>query len=313
MRQFPSVRSGPGLCRAAPFAPTDGPAAAQAQATPAVAPNRQTARARIKIDVDRTIGTVDPLLFGNFSEHLGRMIYGGIYDEKSPLSDATATARTCWRPSRASASRSCAGRAATSRPATTGRTASARRTSVRCARSSPGTTSRRNRFGTDEFLRYAELIGTEPYICINLGLGTIDDARHWVEYTNGTQKTFWADQRRKNGRDTPYNVKYWALGNEIDGPWQLGHKNAEDYSKVALEAAKAMRARRSVDQAGGERIEQLRRRLDRLEPHRAPDAAQHRRLHRDPHLHQQPRATTSSAISGSGSRPSIATSRRPQG
>src|SRR6185369_217799 len=59
--------------------------------------------------------------------------------------------------------------------------------------------------------------------------------------TNETRDTYWAQQRRKNGRDKPYNVKYWGLGNEIDGPWQLGHKNAEDYTKFALEAAKAMR------------------------------------------------------------------------
>jgi alpha-L-arabinofuranosidase len=85
------------------------------------------------------------------------------------------------------------------------------------------------------------MINAEPYICVNLGLGTIDDARYWVEYTNGKQKTYWADQRRKNGREEPWNVKYWALGNEIDGPWQLGHKNADEYSKFALEAAKAMR------------------------------------------------------------------------
>jgi alpha-N-arabinofuranosidase len=62
-----------------------------------------------------------------------------------------------------------------------------------------------------------------------------------VEYTNGSLDTYWAQQRRKNGRDKPYNVKYWGLGNEIDGPWQLGHKSAEDYCKFALEAAKAMR------------------------------------------------------------------------
>ena len=98
-----------------------------------------------------------------------------------------------------------------------------------------------NRFGSDEFLRYCERIGAAPYICINGGLGTVDDARHWVEYTNEPRHTYWADQRRKNGREEPYKVKYWGLGNEIDGPWQLGHKNAEDYSKFALEAAKAMR------------------------------------------------------------------------
>jgi alpha-N-arabinofuranosidase len=98
-----------------------------------------------------------------------------------------------------------------------------------------------NRFGTDEFLRYCERIGAQPYICINGGLGTVDDARHWVEYTNESRHTAWADQRRKNGHDAPYNVKYWGLGNEIDGPWQLGHKTAEEYAKFAVEAAKAMR------------------------------------------------------------------------
>ena len=98
-----------------------------------------------------------------------------------------------------------------------------------------------NRFGTDEFLRYIEKLGIDPYICINAGYGSVDEAREWVEYTNEARHTYWADQRRKNGREKPYNVKIWGLGNEIDGPWQLGHKNAEDYSKFALEAAKAMR------------------------------------------------------------------------
>jgi alpha-N-arabinofuranosidase len=98
-----------------------------------------------------------------------------------------------------------------------------------------------NRFGTDEFLKYCERLGAEPYLCINAGLGTIQEAREWVEYTNESRDTFWARERRKNGRDKPWNVRYWGLGNEIDGPWQLGHKNAEDYTKFALEAAKAMR------------------------------------------------------------------------
>jgi len=62
-----------------------------------------------------------------------------------------------------------------------------------------------------------------------------------VEYCNGERKTYWADQRRKNGREKPYGVKVWGLGNELDGPWQMGHKNAEDYAKFALEAGKAMR------------------------------------------------------------------------
>jgi alpha-N-arabinofuranosidase len=98
-----------------------------------------------------------------------------------------------------------------------------------------------NRFGTDEFLKYCERLSVAPYLCINAGLGSVDDARHWVEYCNEPGETHWAQQRRKNGREKPWAVKYWGLGNEIDGPWQLGHKNAEDYAKFALEAAKAMR------------------------------------------------------------------------
>jgi alpha-N-arabinofuranosidase len=74
-----------------------------------------------------------------------------------------------------------------------------------------------NRFGTDEFLNYCQRIGAEPFICINAGLGTIDQAREWVEYTNEARHTYWADMRRKNGRDAPWKVTYWGLGNEIDG------------------------------------------------------------------------------------------------
>ena len=69
----------------------------------------------------------------------------------------------------------------------------------------------------------------------------MDQARQWVEYCNETRPTYWAKQRAKNGREKPWNVKIWGLGNEIDGPWQLGHKNAEDYAKFALSAAVAMR------------------------------------------------------------------------
>jgi alpha-N-arabinofuranosidase len=198
-------------------------------------------QARIKIDLDRTIGQVDPLLFGNFAEHLGRMIYGGIYDEKSPLSDRFGFRKDVMN-------------AVTELGVSILRWPGGNFASGYNWKDGIGPKDQRparpelawndvetNRFGTDEFLRYAEMITAEPYICVNLGLGSIGDARDWVEYTNSAKHTYWADQRRKNGREQPYNVKYWALGNEIDGPWQLGHKNADDYAKFALEAAKAMR------------------------------------------------------------------------
>jgi alpha-N-arabinofuranosidase len=197
--------------------------------------------ARIKIDVDRTIGDVNPLLFGNFAEHLGRMIYGGIYDEGSPLADADGYRKDVMeaiKPLDVSILRWPGGNFASGYNWKDGIGPRDQRP-VRVEGAWHSLES--NRFGTDEFLRYAERIGTQPYICINLGLGTLDDARHWVEYTNEARHTYWADQRRKNGRDAPYKVKFWGLGNEIDGPWQLGHKSAQEYADVALEAAKAMR------------------------------------------------------------------------
>jgi alpha-L-arabinofuranosidase len=212
-----------------------------APAPPPTVPLPFSGPARIKIDLDRTIGEVDPLLFGNFAEHLGRMIYGGIYDEKSPLADQFGFRRDVMDAVKGlgvSILRWPGGNFASGYNWKDGIGPKDQRP-VRPELAWNDLES--NRFGTDEFLRYAETIKTEPYICVNLGLGTIGDARDWVEYTNSAKHTYWADQRRKNGREAPYNVKYWALGNEIDGPWQLGHKNAEDYAKFALEAAKAMR------------------------------------------------------------------------
>ena len=196
---------------------------------------------RIKIDTDRTIGEVNPLLFGNFAEHLGRMIYGGIYEEGSPLSDQFGYRKDVFnvvKDLNVSILRWPGGNFASGYNWTDGIGPKDQRpTRIDLAWNDLES----NRFGTDEFLKYCEMLGTEPYICLNLGLGTVDDARHWLEYCNESRHTYWADQRRKNGREEPYKVKYWALGNEIDGPWQLGNKSAEEYSKLALETAKAMR------------------------------------------------------------------------
>jgi alpha-N-arabinofuranosidase len=201
----------------------------------------QAPAARIKIDTDRTIGVVHPYIFGNFAEHLGRCIYGGIFEEGSPLSDADGYRKDVMEAIKGlgvSLLRWPGGNFVSGYNWKDG----IGPRDLRPVRPEGAWGSLEpNRFGTDEFLKYSERIGVEPYICINGGLGTIQDARDWVEYTNESRDTYWAQQRRKNGRDKPWSVKYWGLGNEIDGPWQLGHKNVEDYTKFALEAAKAMR------------------------------------------------------------------------
>ncbi len=201
----------------------------------------QPAPARIKIDTDRVIGEVDPHLFGNFTEQLGRCIYGGIFEEGSPLSDSDGFRKDVMEAAR--------GLGVTILRWPGGNFASGYnwedgigpRDQRPARRDDAWGALETNRFGTDEFLKYCQRLGVEPYLCINAGLGTVDQARHWVEYCNEPGNTYWAQQRRKNGRAEPWGVKYWGLGNEIDGPWQLGHKNAEDYAKFALEAAKAMR------------------------------------------------------------------------
>jgi len=98
-----------------------------------------------------------------------------------------------------------------------------------------------NKFGTDEYMKFCRKTGIEPYFSVNMGTGTIEEAQQWVEYCNVKEGPYFAELRKKNGCTEPYGIKYWSLGNEMDGFWQMGHLSAEDYSKKAREAAKLMR------------------------------------------------------------------------
>ena len=90
-------------------------------------------------------------------------------------------------------------------------------------------------------MEFARAIGTQPYFSVNMGTGTIEEAQRWVEYCNVEEGPYFAELRRKHGYPEPHNIVYWSLGNEMDGFWQMGHLNAEDYSKKAREAAKLMK------------------------------------------------------------------------
>jgi alpha-N-arabinofuranosidase len=94
-----------------------------------------------------------------------------------------------------------------------------------------------NRFGTHEFLNYCEMVKTEPYICANLGTGSWEEAQQWVEYVNSPQDTAMTRLRKENGRSDPWKVKYWGLGNEMDGPWRIGPQGAEDCGSCAQKQA----------------------------------------------------------------------------
>ncbi|OBZ67595.1 putative alpha-L-arabinofuranosidase C [Grifola frondosa] len=99
-----------------------------------------------------------------------------------------------------------------------------------------------NLFGTDEFIEWCRVGKIEPYIVLDMGTGTLEDALHWVEYCNGKGDTYYANLRRKNtGRDEPHNVKYWGLGNEVWGEWQVGQQTAAAYAAKARQWAHAIR------------------------------------------------------------------------
>lgn len=99
-----------------------------------------------------------------------------------------------------------------------------------------------NDFGTDEFIRFCRLVDTEPYICVNAGEGQSDEAARWVEYCNGSADTPYGALRAANGHPEPYNVRYWGIGNEMYGKWQLGHLDATKYALKSIEFARAMKA-----------------------------------------------------------------------
>jgi len=196
---------------------------------------------KIKIDLERKIGSVDRRILSGFTEHLGRCIYGGIYEEGSPLSDEHGFRRDVLEAARnlhMPLLRWPGGNFVSGYHWTDGigpRDQRPRRTDLAWF------SEESNQFGTDEFLQYCRTLGSEPYICVNMGTGTLDEAQAWVEYCNGTGNTYWANLRRQNGHDEPYNVKYWGLGNEMYGSWQIGMLEAPDYIKKAREFAKVMK------------------------------------------------------------------------
>ena len=103
-------------------------------------------------------------------------------------------------------------------------------------------TSDSNQVGVHEFSDWCDAANTKMMLAINLGSRGLDEARNFVEYVNGPTGSYWGDLRKKNGRAQPFDVKLWCLGNEMDGPWQVGHKTAVEYGRLAAETAKTLRA-----------------------------------------------------------------------
>ncbi|XXG97209.1 hypothetical protein Hte_003504 [Hypoxylon texense] len=201
----------------------------------------------IEVDAAKRLSKIDPMTYGGFTEHMGRCIYGGIYDPASPLSDSQGFRKdvlSALRELDIPVVRYPGGNFVATYHWQDGVGPRDQRPS-RPELAWLGTET--NQFGTDEFMAWLGALGegreqrVEPYLCLNFGTGTLDEALAWVEYCNGTRDTHYANLRRANGHPAPYRVKYWALGNEVWGPWQVEQMTQEDYAKKAAQWAKALR------------------------------------------------------------------------
>jgi alpha-L-arabinofuranosidase len=197
---------------------------------------------RVTIDSGRQISSIDPNIFGSFLEHLGRAIYEGIYDPKSKFADSNGFRSDVIKEVHdlgVPIVRYPGGNFVSGyhwldgvgpkkdRPTVLDRAWNSLET---------------NQFGTNEFIQWAHAVGTEPLFGLNFGTGSAEDAVALVEYCNVASGTKWSNLRRSHGFEQPHNVKYWCVGNEMDGTWQIGHMPAREYGLKAADAGRQMRA-----------------------------------------------------------------------
>jgi len=196
---------------------------------------------RIYVNLENTLSRIDRNIFGGFAEHMARCIYGGIYDPDSPLADARGLRPdviAALRRLRMPLIRYPGGNFASGYHWRDGVGPVAERPArLDLAWHNIET----NRFGTDEFIEFCRLVGTEPFLVVNCGDGDMREARDWVEYCNGAADTAITRLRRANGYAAPHNVRYWGIGNEVDGHWQIGYKTPEEYARAFTEFGKVMK------------------------------------------------------------------------
>jgi alpha-L-arabinofuranosidase len=197
--------------------------------------------AALTVDPAQAVGPVDPRLYGSFVEHMGRCVYTGIYEPDHPQADGRGFRRDVTELVRelgVPLLRYPGGNFVSGYDWEDGIGPREQRpTKLDLAWRSIET----NQVGVDEFVPWAAGVGSVPMMAVNLGTRGVDAARNLVEYCNHPSGSYWSDRRRANGAADPHGVKLWCLGNEMDGPWQIGHKTAEEYARLAAETAKAMR------------------------------------------------------------------------
>ena len=199
-------------------------------------------QARVTIQADRHVGPVNPRLYGSFVEHLGRSVYNGLYEPGHPTADSDGFRQDVVE-------------LVKELGVTTIRYPGGNFVSGFKWEDSVGPRDRRprrldlawhstetNQVGMHEFQRWLDQVGSELMLAVNLGTRGVAEALDLLEYANLPSGTQLAQQRTDNDRKEPFDVRMWCLGNEMDGPWQLGHRSADDYGKLAAMTARAMKA-----------------------------------------------------------------------
>ena len=198
-------------------------------------------QAKIILDRDYRIGPIDKRIYGSFIEHLGRAVYGGIYEPGHPLADELG-----FRTDVIDAVKKL-GVPLVRYPGGNFVSGFHWEDSVGPVEKRPKrldlawSTTETNEVGLHEFARWAGKAGCELMYAINLGTRGPEQARDVVEYANHRGNSKFSDMRIANGLRDPIGIKLWCLGNEMDGPWQMGQKTAFEYGRVANEAAKMMK------------------------------------------------------------------------
>ncbi len=198
-------------------------------------------KAKIIIDKDYQISEVDKRLAGSFVEHLGRTVYGGIYEPTHPTADENGfrgDVKELLRELGVTILRYPGGNFVSGYDWKDGIGPKEERP----AKYDPAWhVVDTNQVGTNEFAKFAEDIGAEVMMAVNMGTGTPKDAQEIVDYCNREGGTYWSELRKQHGVEKPHGFKTWCIGNEMDGPWQICAMDADDYAKKANEAAKVMR------------------------------------------------------------------------
>ena len=198
-------------------------------------------KAKMTVNKAFPVAAVDPRIYGSFVEHMGRCVYNGIYEPGHPTADADGfreDVRALVKELNVPIIRYPGGNFLSGYNWEDGIGPKADRPK---RLDLAWKTVESNEVGLMEFTNWAKSVGAEVNMAVNLGTRDIDAARNIVEYCNHPGGSYWSDLRRKHGAEEPFKIKTWCLGNEMDGPWQIGHKTATEYGRIAAEAAKVMK------------------------------------------------------------------------